>query len=393
MQDLGYNLRRCDGRGRMRIGINAHLLSGQAGYRRAGIHQYIRQLLEHLCPPPGSEDSLMVFTGRNAPPLRNPHLHVQTTRWPTDRRLVRIAWEQMIWPTAAAFHHLHLLHSLAFVTPILTTRPTIVTVYDLSFIHVPERFPVLQRWYLTTQARRSCQKARRVVTISASGRQDVHHFFGIPLEQIDVVYPGVDERFNVQPETLIAGFRQQENLPPRFILHVGTLQPRKNLPFLLDTFAQLRQDPAFADVVLVLAGGKGWFYEEIFARVQALGLTDWVRFPGYVPDEQLAQWYAAAACLVFPSAYEGFGLPIIEAMACGTPVIAANTSSIPEAVGDAGLLYAVDDAAALLAHLRTILQQPGLAYQLRHKGLHQARRFSWSASAQAMMQVYAKAMR
>lgn len=119
-----------------------------------------------------------------------------------------------------------------------------------------------------------------------------------------------------------------------------------------------------------------------------------MRFPGYVPDEQLAQWYAAAACLVFFSAYEGFGLPIIEAMACGTPVIAANTSSIPEAVGDAGLLYAVDDAARASRpsphHPPTTRRS---AYQLRHKGLHQARRFSWSASAQAMMQVYAKAMR
>ena len=375
----------------MKIGINAQLLSGQAGYRRAGIHQYIFQLLQQLVLPEENEPAI-VFTGRNAPVLTNTHLQVEKTNWPTERRLVRIAWEQMMWPIAAATHQLDLLHSLAFVTPVLSRRPTVVTVYDLSFMQVPERFPLWQRVYLTTQARRSCRQARRVVTISQSGRQDVHDYFGVPLDRIDVVYPGVDERFNQQPAALLAEFRQGNNLPQRFILHVGTLQPRKNLPFFLDVFAQLRQNPAFADLSLVLAGGKGWFYEEIFKRVQALGLTDWVRFPGYVPDEILPQWYGAAACLVFPSAYEGFGMPILEAMACGTPVIAANTSSIPEVVGEAGLLYEVNDAAALLQHLHNILQQPDLAHHLHQSGLIQARRFSWAESGRAMGQVYAQTM-
>ncbi|MBK9052782.1 MAG: glycosyltransferase family 4 protein [Chloroflexi bacterium] len=376
----------------MKIGINAQLLSGQAGYRRAGIHQYIFQLLQQVRLPEERQGSLLVFTGQKAPVLTNAQLQVEKTSWPTERRLVRIAWEQMMWPVAAAAHQLDLLHSLAFVTPVLNRRPTVVTVYDLSFMQVPERFPVWQRFYLTTQARRSCRQARRVVTISQSGRQDVHRYFGIPLERIDVVYPGVDERFTRQSAEQLATFRQANDLPQRFILHVGTLQPRKNLTFLLDVFAQLRQDPAFADLTLVLAGGKGWFYEEIFNRVQALGLTDWVRFPGYVPDETLPQWYAAAACLVFPSAYEGFGMPILEAMACGTPVIAANTSSIPEAVGEAGLLYEVNDAAALLQHVRDLLQQPNLAYHLHQSGLIQARRFSWAESGQAMGHVYAQAI-
>ena len=376
----------------MKIGINAQLLSGQAGYRRAGIHQYIFQLLQQVRLPEERQGSLLVFTGQKAPVLTNAQLQVEKTSWPTERRLVRIAWEQMMWPVAAAAHQLDLLHSLAFVTPVLNRRPTVVTVYDLSFMQVPERFPVWQRFYLTTQARRSCRQARRVVTISQSGRQDVHRYFGIPLERIDVVYPGVDERFTRQSAEQLATFRQANDLPQRFILHVGTLQPRKNLTFLLDVFAQLRQDPAFADLTLVLAGGKGWFYEEIFNRVQALGLTDWVRFPGYVPDETLPQWYAAAACLVFPSAYEGFGMPILEAMACGTPVIAANTSSIPEAVGEAGLLYEVNDAAALLQHVRDLLQQPNLASHLHQSGLIQARRFSWAESGQAMGHVYAQAI-
>lgn len=377
----------------MKIGINAHLLSGQTGYRRAGIHQHIFQLLQHLELPEGIQGSLVAFTGFHAPPLTNPNLQVEYTRWPTERRLVRIAWEQVLWPVAAARHHLDLLHSPAFVTPVLNTRPTVVTVHDLSFIHLPDRFPALQRWYLTTQARRSCQQASRVVAVSESARQDVHRAFAVPLERIDVVYPGIDERFRLQPDAAVALLRQENKLPHRFILHVGTLQPRKNLPFLLDIFAQLRQEKAFADVSLVLAGGKGWFYEEIFGRVQALGLAEWVHFPGYVPDEELPLWYAAAACLVFPSAYEGFGLPIIEAMACGTPVIAVNTSSIPEAIGEAGLMAEVGDAAALLNHLRAVLSQPDLAHTLRQKGLAHARNFSWPASARALGRVYVQALK
>ncbi|MCL4870197.1 MAG: glycosyltransferase family 4 protein [Anaerolineae bacterium] len=376
----------------MKIGINAHLLSGQATYRRAGIHHYIFQLLQHLVLPEGDSASLLVFTGKSAPLLTNPHLQVQTTAWPTERRLVRIAWEQLMWPAAAATHHLDLLHSLAFVTPLLTRRPTIVTVYDLSFALLPEQFPLWQRIYLNSQTRRSCRQARRVVAISESGRQDIHRLFGLPLERIDLVYPGVDEHFTPPSADAVTQFRQTHPLPPRFILHVGTLQPRKNLPFLLHVFAQLRQDAAFADVGLVLAGGKGWYYEEIFNQVQALGVTDWVYFPGYVPDEDLPYWYGAAACLVFPSAYEGFGMPIIEAMACGTPVIAANRSSIPEAVGEAGLLYDGEDAAALLTHLRTLLTQPHLAYHLQQKGFIHARRFSWAASGLALAQVYQQAL-
>ena len=310
------------------------------------------------------------------------------SRWPTERRLIRIAWEQLIWPWLAARRKLDLLHSMAFVTPWLTPRPAIVTVYDLSFMYFPAAFPAAQRWYLTSQTARSVRRARRVITISESGRQDVHRFFAVPLARIDVVYPGVDGTYRPLPLDDVTAFRQREDLPERFILHVGTLQPRKNIPLLIEAFAQV----APPETGLVLVGGKGWLFDEIFSRVAALGLQDRVRFTGYAPDDDLPLWYNAADLLVFPSLYEGFGLPVVEAMACGTPVVASNSSSIPEAVGAAGLLFNPQDVAELANRITAVLHNPNLAATMREKGLKQAKRFSWPRAGQETAEVYRKAM-
>jgi glycosyltransferase involved in cell wall biosynthesis len=183
-------------------------------------------------------------------------------------------------------------------------------------------------------------------------------------------------------------FRRRQKLPQDVILHVGTLQPRKNIPMLIDAFADLARD----DVTLVLVGGKGWFYDEIFDRVHALGLKGRVRFPGYVPDDELPLWYNAASALVFPSHYEGFGMPVLEAMACGTPVIAARTSAIPEAAGNAALLFDSNDRVALRQRLASVLDDPSLTAKMREQGLMQARRYSWRSSARKMLEIYRKAL-
>lgn len=355
---------------RLRVGINAHLLSGEAGYRRAGIHQYIAQVLRHLPVNEGLE--LVVFTRHEADFLRREGFTAVSTTWPTEKRTARIVWEQAVWPWQARQHRLDLLHSTAFVTPLFSRCPAVITVYDLSFLHFPDRFPASQRWYLTTQTRRSCRRARRVITISESGRQDVHRFFGVPLSRIDVVYPGVDAIYRPYPADEVDRFRQEKGYG-RYLLHVGTLQPRKNIPTLLEAFARLAEP----DLHLVLIGGKGWLYDEIFARVQALDLTARVHFPGYVLDEELPLWYNAAELLVLPSVYEGFGMPALEAMACGTPVVAANSSSLPEAVGDAGLLFAPLNVAELTERLTAVCHDSQLSAKMRALGLAHAARFSW----------------
>lgn len=372
----------------MRVGINAHLLTKETGYRRAGIHQYIYQVLRHL-PDTLDTPDYIVFTQYTDAALRQQRqMQLHASKWPLENRIARILWEQTIWPLWSMRHRLDLLHSMAFVTPLLTSVPTVVTVYDLSFVHYPDRFPFLQRVYLTTQTRQSCQRAQRVITISESSREDVHRFYGIPLSRIDAVVPGVEAHYRPLPAAEVDAFRQRQGLPDRFILHVGTLQPRKNIPTLIEAMALLSDE-----IPLILVGGKGWLYDEIFARITQLGLQKRVHFAGYVPDDDLPLWYNAAALLVFPSVYEGFGLPVVEAMACGTPVVAAHTSSIPEAAGDAGILFAPHDVKQLAQGITAVLTDLDLAAVMRTKGLQQARRFSWKRAGQETAAVYQRALR
>ena len=368
------------------IGINAHLLSGEAGYRRAGIHQYIAQVLRHL--PADEERHYTIYTRQTDGWEARPDWRVRSTPLPTERPLTRIAWEQAVWPWRARRDGLDLLHSMGFAMPRLAPCPVVVTLYDLSFVHTPDAFPAMQRRYLHAATATSCRHAQRLIAISESGRQDVHRVYGVPLERIDVVVPGVGEAYRPLPPDEVAAFRRCHDLPERFLLHVGTLQPRKNVPLLLDALARLGRD----DAPLVLVGGKGWFYDTIFARVTALGLGQRVRFAGYVDDDALPLWYNAAAALVFPSLYEGFGLPIVEALACATPVVAARTSSLPEAGGDAALYFDPTDADDLAARLADVLDRPELAARLRAAGPEQARRFSWARAGQETAAVYTRAL-
>lgn len=364
------------------VGINAHLLSGEAGYRRAGIHQYIYQVLRHL---PQEENGLdyLVFTNLKEATAGQKGMTAVSTRLNTSRRLLRIFWEQLVWPLQARRHGVDLLHSMAFIVPFLSRQTAVVTIYDLSFMHFPDRFPAGQRHYLTAMTRHACRRAARIITISQSSRQDVHHFFGVPLNRISVVPPGVDEVYRPLPETAVAAFRRKKGVG-RFILHVGTLQPRKNIPVLLNAFANLPP----SDLKLVLVGGKGWLYEEIFTQVKKLNIEERVLFTGYVPDAELPLWYNAAEMLVFPSLYEGFGMPVVEAMACGTPVIAAKASSIPEAAGEAGLLFSPQSAAELTERITAVQQEPELRAKLITWGLQHAKTFSWDRAGRETAVVY-----
>ncbi len=368
-----------------RIGINAHLLSGKYGYRRAGIHHYIAQVLHNL--PLDERLHYVIYTGFEGRWERDDFSKVAPP-WSTESPVRRILWEQIVWPWDARKHELDLLHSMAFVTPLWQSRPTMLTVYDLSFLHFPERFPRLQRRYLQSQTKRSCRAAKRVVTISESGRHDVHNYYGVPLERIDVVYPGVDERFHPCSAEQIAQFRERQQLPEQFLLHVGTLQPRKNIPILVEAMAQLKRP----DLPLVLVGGKGWHYSEIFERIARLGLNKQVRLTGYVADEELPYWYSAATALVFPSVYEGFGLPVLQAMACGAPVVASNSSSIPEAAGDAALLFAPHDIEQLVSHLQAVLDDQQQAETMRRRGLAHAHQFTWQRAGAEMAAAFLSAL-
>ncbi len=368
------------------IAINAHLLSGRAGYRSAGVHQYIYHLLRHLG---GEGDGLRytVMLGEGALPL-DVALATLRSGWPTGRAAARVAWEQLAQPGLLRRIGADLVHGPVFVGPLLAPCPAIVTIHDLSFIRFPEMFRPANRLYLTALTRLSARRARRLIAVSEHAAAESARLLGVSRERIDVIYHGVDPVFRPLPDDEVAAFRQRRGLPERFVFFVGTLEPRKNLVRLVEAFARVHD----TQVGLMLAGGKGWLYDELFARVETLGLSKRVIFPGYVMSEELPLWYNAATILAYPSVYEGFGLPVLEAQACGTPVLTSNVSSLPEAAGDAALMVAPYNVEALAAGLNHLLTSESLRGDLRERGIAHARKFSWSRAAQETARVYRRAL-
>jgi len=388
----------------MHIGLNAHLLSLTETYRGAGINWYIRNLLTHLPRVDHHNRYTAFLSDRRFTPSTGPStssgqgsghcgsgLTLRLSRLPTSRPVVRILWEQAIQPLALRKERVDLLHALAFVVPLFSSCPSVVTVYDLSFLLYPEGFKGSKRFYLGLFTRLSARKARRIIAISQSTKRDVVRLLRVSPDKVDVVYCGTDQAFRPLPEAQVAAFRSQRGLPERFILFVGTIEPRKNVTSLIEAFANLQTcEPA--NLKLVIGGAKGWFYQDVFARVEELALEDEVLFPGYIPASELPLWYNAAELFVYPSLYEGFGLPPLEAMACGAPVVVANTSSLPEVVGEAGVLVDPLDVEELAEAMRQVLGDEALRQEMKERGLRRAQGFSWAETAQGTVQVYQRAM-
>lgn len=372
----------------MRVGLNAHLLSFGTTYRGAGISRYVRNLLAALRAHGGPEQLELFLGDRRVPPELAPcagfRLHL--SRWPTARPAVRIVWEQMVLPWLARRLQLDVLHGLGYALPVASDLPAIVTVYDLSFFTHPETHTRASRTYLRLMAPWAARRARLVMTISAHSRRDVVRWLGVPAERVRVVYPGVEPRFRPLDAATVAAFRAAQGLDGPWALFVGTLEPRKNVARLLEALALVRKRGLPAR--LLIAGAPGWGPDRLRERCAALGLAEAVRFVGYLPGDELPLWYNAASVFVYPSLYEGFGLPPLEAMACGTPVISSSAASLPEVVGDAGLLVEPTDVLALASALARVLTAPDLQAELRARGLERAARFSWTRAAECTLGLY-----
>jgi len=371
------------------VGLNAHLLSRQSGYRSAGIHNYIQQLIQHL-PDADAHLRMTVLAGHHRHTASDA-VKWRASRWPTERPWARIAWEQLAQPWALYRAGVQLLHAMAFVSPLMSPVPTVITIHDLSFLRFPDRFRPPQRLYLSTMTRLSCRRARRVICVSQATADETVQLLGIPRARIDVVPHGVQHaRFCPLPTEQVERFRSVKGLPQRFILFVGTLEPRKNLTTLVEAFHQsklFRQG-----VKLVIAGGKGWYYQQVFQRVEALNLTDDVIFPGFVPDADLPLWYNTATLFVYPSIYEGFGMPLLEAMACGTPVIGSDVSCMPEVVEQAGFLVPPHSPSILAEHMARLLTEDDLRMELGQRGQVRAGAFTWEATARNTVNSYRHAL-
>jgi glycosyltransferase involved in cell wall biosynthesis len=365
----------------MRIGFDARLVY----YQQAGIGQYILQLVQSLARLSPWKD-LWVFRSRKAPALPLPRHVRQAKLWtPSHHR-----FESAALLAELAGKRLALLHSPDFIPPFGGRFRSVITIHDLNFIHFPQFLtPKSARYY--GQIRRAVERADHIITDSNWTRDDVLNQLGVPPERVTTVYLASNPVYRpITDRQEVRRAAARYGLPADFVIFVGTLEPRKNVPTLLRAFRRLRDGEH--DVHLAIVGRKGWLYDEVFATLTELKLSGQVHFLDNVSNDNLARLYNAARCLVLPSYYEGFGLPPLEAMACGTPVIVSDRASLPEVVGDAGLLVDPDHPEALSAALTRVLDDGDLGKSLRQRGLVRAGEFSWARAARETMAVYERVL-
>jgi glycosyltransferase involved in cell wall biosynthesis len=259
-------------------------------------------------------------------------------------------------------------------------------VHDLSYVRLPECFPAALKRYLDREVPRSLERADLVLADAESTKRDLVGIYQVPPERVGVLYSGVNARFCPQVDQANkARVREKYRLEHPYLLSVSTIQPRKNYVRLIKAFSRLVADLP-SPISLVIAGGNGWMYKEVYQTVEQMGLQDRVSILGFAPDDDLPALYSMATLFVYPSLYEGFGLPVAEAMACGLPVVCSNASSLPEVGGDAVLYFDPCDVGAMADAMRRALADEALRKELQRKGLEQVKRFSWERAAEGLLE-------
>ena len=365
----------------MRIAIDARKL------RDYGIGTYVRNLLRHLSRLDSQTEYVLLCRAadcgsvdelgsnfRAIPEAARPYSVSEQLRIPMDLRRERI----------------DLFHAPHYVLPPLTTCKAVVTIHDCIHLRFPQYLPNRFAYaYAFSSMWMATHRANRVLTVSEASKRDIQRYFSIADAKIDVIYNAIDERFGETPapdEVERVRDRYQLNAP--YVLYAGNIKPHKNLERLIEAFHALRQDPDLAHVKLLIIGDEISKYAALRRAVHKYKLHKYVRFFGFVPDKTLAVLYRLARVFVFPSLYEGFGLPPLEAMASGTPVITSNVSSLPEVVGDAALLIDPLDATAIADAMRRVLMDSDLREDLRQRGLRRVREFSWERSVRRVREIY-----
>lgn len=371
------------------IGIDYTAALKQGG----GIGRYVRSLVYALAQQDTTSTQYRLFAAGSRlgalPPAPG-----ENFRWtPTqigDQWLVRLWYRLHVpYPVDSWTGKLDLFHAPDFLLP--PTRKntrTVLTVHDLSFVRAPETATDGLRGFLNDAVPRSVRRADHILADSAATKADLIALYGTRADKITVLLSGVEPRFKPITEVKeLAAVRAKYGLGDGpLILSLGTIQPRKNYVRLVEAFSQLPQP----DTKLVIVGGKGWLSEPLYQRIDELQMTERVIMPGFADDQDLPALYSAASVFAFPSLYEGFGLPVLEAMACGTPVVASNVSSVPEVAGDAALLIDPYDVDQIRDNIVRLLSDETLRKDLALRGRSQVRQFTWDRAAQKLANVYTK---
>jgi glycosyltransferase involved in cell wall biosynthesis len=360
----------------MLVGIDA---SRSIADRPTGTEIYSRRLIEVLL----TRDSLHRFRLylRQSPPsglFCGAELRI--IPFPRLWTHLRLAWEVTRHPPDALFVPAHVL-------PCIHPCPSLVTVHDLGYLQFPQSHPWQQRLYLDLSTRWNARAATHLLADSQATKADLVTRYGVAANKITVAYPGTDETLGpVNDVDAIQAAKARYDISGDYFLYLGTLQPRKNLPCLVEAFAEFTSRHSRPAIQLILAGKRGWLYADLFKQVRQRGLEGSVCFPGYVAEEDKAALLSGALGFLFPSLHEGFGLPVLEAQACGCPVITSSTSSLPEVAGDGALLVDPQDTVAIANAMQRIATEARLRDKLVERGFVNVGRFSWERCAETVLQ-------
>jgi glycosyltransferase involved in cell wall biosynthesis len=372
----------------VRIGIDVTAALTQGG----GIGRYVRELIRALATA-DSETEFQLFSAKPPATFPVPDPLPQSANFTHKPAPLNESWLYRLWyrarmplPVQMVTGALDLFHSPDFVLPPVAGKiPTLLTVHDLSFIHYPHVYEARLVNYLNKVVPWSVRRATHILADSQATKDDLIQFYDTPDQKISVLYSGVSDDFQpVSSDNKLLAMRKKYHLGSKpFILTVGTVQPRKNYELLVRAFAKLD-----GDFTLAIAGGKGWLERGLAAEIATHNLEKRVKLLGFVDDADLPALYSAATLFVMPSLYEGFGIPILEAMACGVPVISSDRSSLPEVVGNAGILLPPDDVTAWTEAMRDLLQDPSRRAQMVGQGAIRAHRFTWQRAAIQLQLIY-----
>lgn len=363
-----------------------------AVHSKAGLSRYTANLANELRGLLGAR--LAIFQnslGRRGPLAGWEDAAIAGVRWGYKPWRAQVLAGQLLrLPVDRLFPEAELFHATEHLLPYLAAIPTVLTVHDLVFERYPEYHKFWNYRYLKMGMPIFCRRATALIAVSEATKADLVAFYGLDPQSITVIPEAAAHRFRPQNVEEIAQVRGRLGLPERYVLSVGTLEPRKNLIKMLQACAPLIRDRLLDGIVLV--GAKGWLYEEFFAYLEGLPWRERVIVTGFVPDEDLPSLYAGALTTIQPSLYEGFGLPVLEAMASGSPVCASRTSSLPEVGGEAALYFDPQDVEEMTSVLRRVVTDEALRAEMRQRGLERAAAFSWRATAERTAQLYERVL-
>jgi glycosyltransferase involved in cell wall biosynthesis len=364
----------------MRIGIDARKLHD------FGIGTYVQNLLRELARLDDDAEYVVLCKPVDVAWLAElgPRVRPMPTRADnySIREQIEVPWR--LWRAGV-----DLFHSPHYVLPVFVTCPAVVTIHDCIHLMFPQYLPnklalLYARFFMWWATRR----ARRVLTVSEASKRDILRFCRVPADRVTVIPNAIDDRFRVAPpEDEVERIRERFQLHEPFVLYVGNVKPHKNLERLIQAVHHLHEN-GYDELKLLVIGSDISKYATLRRAIHAYNLHRYVRFLGFVPDRTLNILYRLTSVFAFPSLYEGFGLPPLEAMACGAPVVTSNTSSLPEVVGDAAVLVDPTDSRAIAEGLAHVLADPNLRADLRRRGVARAQAFSWAEGARAVRRIY-----